>query len=177
MGQILRGKTISPKRLSRGQRKPSRKRVYGEGCFGASLRDLHLAPNKARLVLDQIRGQPVDTARKVIQFSHKRAAYYVDRVLLSALGNADVKSGGKVTAEHLVVLEAYCDEAARLRRFKSGPMGRSRPILRRLCHITVVVGQEQAADEDAASTGTGDGSPPRNPADDAAARAGAGGGE
>ncbi|HLX60498.1 MAG TPA: 50S ribosomal protein L22 [Planctomycetota bacterium] len=117
--------------------------VYPEGKFGASLRGIRMAPQKVRLVIDQIRGQSVDRAREILRYSSKRAAYYIDRVLLSAIGNADVKSEGKVSAEDLVVAECYVDEGARLKRFLAGPMGRARPILRRLCHITVVVGEPE----------------------------------
>ena len=78
-----------------------------------------------------------------LRYSSKRAAYYIDRVLLSALGNADVKSEGRASNENLYVAEAYVDEGPRLKRFLAGPMGRARPILRRMCHITVVVGETE----------------------------------
>jgi len=141
MGKVLHGKVISPTRIERGHEN-ARKKVYAEGRFGASLRGIRIAPNKMRLVVDLIRDLPVERAREVLRYSSKRAAYYVDRVLLSALGNADSKSEGRVGAEDLVVAAAYCDEGNRFRRFKSGPMGRARPIIRRTCHITVVLGEK-----------------------------------
>ena len=143
MAQIRHGKIISPTRLERKANPETSKRVYPEGRYGATLRNLHMAPYKMRLVADQIRGQAVERARQILRFSAKRAAYFLDRVLLSALGNADVKSEGRLEAANLRVVAAYCDEGARLKRFKSGPMGRARPILRRLCHVTVVLGEAE----------------------------------
>jgi large subunit ribosomal protein L22 len=131
------------------------------GFYGATLRNIHVAPNKMRLVVDQIRGERVERAREILRFSAKRAAYYVDRVLLSALGNADVRSDGHVGAGELYVAEAYCDAGAQLRRLKAGPMGRGRPIRRRTCHITVVLGvmgaeeeEEQEAEQEEQPTGS-----------------------
>jgi large subunit ribosomal protein L22 len=141
MSKVRKGKVISPVRLERKGGGGSRKRVYPEGRYGATLRNIHLAPNKMRLVMDLIRGQSVERARELLRFSRKRAAYYVDRVLLSALGNADARTEGRIGAAELVVSDAYCDEGTRMKRWKAGPMGRSRPIIRRLCHLTVVLGE------------------------------------
>src|SRR5438552_1508630 len=140
MGKIVRSKVIHPGRSERRGSKKTSKLTYPEGKYGASLRGIRIAPQKVRLVIDQIRGLNVDSARQILRHSQKRAAYYIDRVLLSAIGNADVKSGGDVSAENLVVAECYVDEGPRLKRFLAGPMGRARPILRRMCHITVVLG-------------------------------------
>ena len=145
MAMVCKGKIVSPTRLERKGGTGTRKRVYAAGRYGATLRNLHLAPNKMRLVLDQIRGQSVERAREILRFSRKRAAYYVDRVLLSALGNADSKTEGRVGAAELFVCEAFSDEGTRMKRFKSGPMGRARPIIRRMCHLTVVLGEVEAA--------------------------------
>ncbi len=147
MGKVLRSKVVNEKRVARkhaGKDKaPTRKLAYPAGYYGASLRGIRIAPQKVRLVIDQIRGHTVDRAREILRYSSKRAAYYVDRVLLSAIGNADVKSEGQASAENLVVAECYVDEGPRLKRFLAGPMGRARPILRRMCHITVVVGEPE----------------------------------
>lgn len=158
MAQIVRSKVISPSRKEQGH-DDARKRVYPQGRYGATLKNIRIAPNKVRLVIDQIRGERVERAREILRFSSKRAAYMIDRVLLSALGNADVKSQGRVGADELVVSECYCDEGTRLRRWKAGPMGRVRPIIRRLSHITVVLGEPkntedgQAAETEAAAEG------------------------
>lgn len=143
MSNVWKGKVVSPARLERKGGSGTRKRVYPAGQYGASLRNIRMAPNKMRLVVDQIRGEPVERAREILRFSRKRAAYFVDRVLLSALGNADARSEGRIGADELVVRDAYCDEGTRLKRFKSGPMGRARPIIRRMCHLTVVLGEPE----------------------------------
>ncbi|MCZ7647371.1 MAG: 50S ribosomal protein L22 [Planctomycetota bacterium] len=153
MGQIFHGKVVSPSRIEQGHPKATR-RVYPAGRYGATLRNIRIAPRKVRLVLDQIRGLPVERAREVLRYSSKRAAYLADRVLLSALGNADVKSGGRVGAAELVVADAYCGDGPRLSRWKAGPKGGARPIIRRMSHISVVLG-EVAEDEGKAGEAPG----------------------
>lgn len=140
MAQVRRGKIISPARAGRRPGKTSR-RAYPTGHYGATLRGVGMAPRKARLVAELIRGEPVERAREILRFSRKRAAYYFDRVLLSALSNADERSGGRADAEKMYVGQAYCDEGTRSHRFKCGPHGRARPIIRRTCHMTVVLAE------------------------------------
>jgi len=146
MSHIVRSKEISAKRVERkhagNAKAPTSKLVYPAGYYGATLRNIRIAPQKVRLVVDQIRGKKVDRAREILRYSSKRAAYYLDRILLSALGNADVKSEGEASPDDLVVAECYADEGPRLKRFLAGPMGRARPILRRMSHITVVLGPD-----------------------------------
>jgi large subunit ribosomal protein L22 len=144
MAKITRGKTVSAGRIARkhanADSPPTTKVVYPPGYYGATLRNIRIAPQKVRLVVDQIRGQKVERAREILRYSRKRAAYYLDRLLLSALGNADAKSEGAVSAEELAVADCYADEGSRLKRFLAGPHGRARPIQRRMSHITVVLG-------------------------------------
>jgi large subunit ribosomal protein L22 len=148
MGKVFRSKVVNEARAKRKHGEvegaPTAKLVYPVGFYGASLRGIRIAPRKARLVVDLIRGQSVERAREILRYTPKRVAYYVDRILLSALGNADVKSEGQVSPEDLIVAETYVDEGTRLKRFLAGPMGRARPILRRMCHITVVLGPVDA---------------------------------
>lgn len=152
MAQIRRSKVVSEARAQRrhqgSENPPTDKVVYPIGYYGATLRNIRIAPQKVRLVVDQIRGKKVERAREILRYSSKRAAYYLDRLVLSALGNADVKSEGEASPDDLVVAECYADEGPRLKRFLAGPMGRARPILRRMSHITVVLGpaalEEQA---------------------------------
>ena len=151
MSHIVRSKEKSSARIERkhsgNEAPPTAKLVYPVGYYGASLRNIRIAPQKVRLVVDQIRGKKVDRAREILRYSSKRAAYYLDRILLSALGNADVKSEGQASPEELIVAECYADEGPRLKRFLAGPMGRARPILRRMSHITVVLGPDASAEE------------------------------
>lgn len=154
MAKIRRGKLVSAARVTRkhagADSPPTTKAVYPPGFFGATLRNIRIAPQKVRLVVDQIRGQKVERAREILRYSPKRAAYYLDRLLLSALGNADAKSEGAVSAEELEVAECYADEGSRLKRFLAGPHGRARPIIRRMSHITVVLGPAGAGETEEA---------------------------
>lgn len=149
MGKVYRSKEKSKARIQRKHGgdadAPTAKLVYPEGYYGASLRHIRIAPQKARLVVNLIRGQSVERAREILRYTQKRVAYYADRILLSALANADVKSEGQASPDDLIVAETYVDEGPRLKRFLAGPMGRARPILRRMCHITIVLGPKPEA--------------------------------
>ena len=151
MSKIRRSKVVSSARIERkhsgSENAPTSKLVYPSGFYGASLRGIRIAPNKARLVINQIRGQTVDRAREILRYSSKRAAYYVDRVMISAIGNADALSEGRTDSADLCVAECYVDEGTRLKRFLAGDKGRARPILRRMCHITVVLGPRAAEEK------------------------------
>ena len=94
---------------------------------------------KARLVADQIRGKDVDDAQALLRFSLKRASYYMDRALRSAVANADQQ--GDVDVENLYVAEAKIDEGStrHRKRWRAGPHGRAMRYKKRTCHITVVV--------------------------------------
>ena len=156
MSKIRRSKVVSQARIERkhsgNENAPTSKLVYPQGFYGASLRGIRIAPNKARLVINQIRGESVERAREILRYSSKRAAYYVDRVVLSAIGNADALSEGRVDSADLCVAECYVDEGTRLKRFLAGDKGRARPILRRMCHITVVLGPRQAEEKKSKKT-------------------------
>jgi len=91
---------------------------------------------KIRPVVDLIRGLDAGEAREVLRYTKKRAALYVDRVLLSALSNAQ-QMGADV--EDLVVSKITADGGPMFKRWKAGPHGRGRPILRRRAHIEVVL--------------------------------------
>src|SRR5690349_11243573 len=107
MSKIRRSKAVSQARIERkhsgNENAPTSKLVYPQGFYGASSRGIRIAPNKARLVINQIRGESVERAREILRYSSKRAAYYVDRVVLSAIGNADALSEGRVDSADLCV--------------------------------------------------------------------------
>ena len=108
----------------------------------AVARHIRMSPRKVRLVVDQIRGRPVNEAYALLQFSKKSAAVPVEKTLRSAVANAQYKGqekGEVVDADELVVSEAFVDEGPTLRRFRAAAMGRAAPIRRRTSHITVVV--------------------------------------
>ena len=104
----------------------------------AILRTTRISPQKARLVADQVRGLPVGRARDVLEFSTKKAATLVKKVLLSAVANAENNLGADV--DDLKVKTICVDEGMRIKRFHARAKGRGNRILKRTSHITVVVG-------------------------------------
>jgi large subunit ribosomal protein L22 len=95
-----------------------------------------MSPYKIRLVVDLIRGLNANEARETLRYTKKRAALYVDRVLLSAIANAE-RVGADV--QELYVAKVVADGGPMLKRWKAGPHGRTRPILRRRAHIEIVL--------------------------------------
>jgi large subunit ribosomal protein L22 len=96
-----------------------------------------MSARKARLVLDLVRGRTVPEARTVLAFTPRAAAREIDRVLASAVANAESAHG--LDGDELVVLEAYADEGPTLKRWRARARGRVNRIRKRTCHITVVV--------------------------------------
>ena len=99
-----------------------------------------ITPNKARIVLDQIRGLPVDEARRVLQFSRKSASHEIGKVLNAAVANAGQVLNAE--ADELVVTRCWADEGMTLKRFMPRAQGRAYRIRKRTSHITVCVGKE-----------------------------------
>ncbi len=111
-----------------------------------------ISARKARLVIDMIRGAPVESALLKLDFCHRRAAPMIGKVVRSAIANASQKTG--VAAEQLVVWRAYVDEGPTTKRWRPRAMGRAFPRLCRTCHLIV----ELKADSDGGSSGGGTGS-------------------
>ncbi len=104
----------------------------------AILRGVRISAQKARLVADQVRGLPVGRAADLLQFSDKKAARLVRKVLLSAVSNAENNDGADV--DDLMVTRIFVDEGTMMKRFRARAKGRGARILKRTAHITVVVG-------------------------------------
>ena len=104
----------------------------------AILRSARISPQKARLVADQVRGLPVARASNLLQFSDKKAAHMIRKVLMSAISNAENNQGADV--DELTVASIFVDEGPMLKRFMARAKGRGTRILKRTSHITVVVG-------------------------------------
>ena len=113
----------------------------------AKMRYLRVSPQKARLVVDLIRGQKVEDALTTLKMTNKRVAPQVAKLLQSAVANAEDR--GDVDVDELVVSEAWVDEGPRLKRLRPAPMGRAYRYLHRLSHINVTVsdGQEEEVEE------------------------------
>jgi len=110
----------------------------------ASSKYLRMSPQKARLVVDLIRGRDAGEALNILRFTKKRATHEIEKVLRSAIANAEQKNEN-VDVDRLVVSEAYVGDGPRVKRIRPAPMGRAYRYQRRMCHITVVV-EERARD-------------------------------
>lgn len=96
-----------------------------------------LSAQKARLVADQIRGKSVEEASQILEFSNKKAARLVKKVLDSAIANAEHNDG--LDVDDLVVSTVFVDEGPTMKRIRPRAKGRADRILKRSCHITVKV--------------------------------------
>jgi len=96
-----------------------------------------ISPQKARLVADQIRGLNVEEALEILKFSPKKGADLVNKVLNSAIANAEHNEGADI--DELVVSQIFIDAGPTMKRIKTRAKGRADRILKRSSHITVVV--------------------------------------
>jgi len=94
---------------------------------------------KARLVTDLIRGRSVPEARTILAFSQRAVARDVEKVLRSAVANAESRPDLQWNGDDLVVVAAYADEGPTMKRWRARARGRASKILKRTCHITVVL--------------------------------------
>ncbi len=108
----------------------------------AILKHARMSAQKARLVADQIRNMPVDKALDLLQFSRKRAAQTIRKVLESAIANAEHNEGADI--DELTVSSIYVDEGPTMKRWRARAKGRGVQILKRSCHITVKVADNGA---------------------------------
>jgi large subunit ribosomal protein L22 len=103
----------------------------------AQAKYVHVSARKARLVTDLIRGRSVPEARTILAFSKRAVAEDVEKVLRSAVANAESRPDLHWNGDELVVLTAYVDEGPTLKRFRPRARGRASAIRKRMCHITV----------------------------------------
>jgi large subunit ribosomal protein L22 len=103
----------------------------------AVLRYSRTAAFKVRPVLDLIRGQDVERAKEILRYSDRDAARLVDKLLTSAVANAE--NNDSLDPEELYVSACYADEATTMRRWRPRARGRATRIRKRSCHVTVIV--------------------------------------
>ena len=106
---------------------------------------VHSSARKARLVTDLIRGRSVPEARTVLAFSKRAVAKDVEKVLRSAVANAESRPDLLWNGDDLVVAVAYADEGPTLKRWRARARGRASSIKKRTCHITIELAQAPAA--------------------------------
>jgi large subunit ribosomal protein L22 len=107
----------------------------------AILKHARFSASKGRLVADQIRGLAVDRALNILSFSPKRAAATIKKVLNSAISNAEHNEGADI--DELYVSAIYVDEGPQLKRIRPRAKGRADRIVKKTCHITVKVSQQE----------------------------------
>ncbi|MEV4760262.1 50S ribosomal protein L22 [Micromonospora sp. NPDC049559] len=103
----------------------------------AVARHVRISPNKARRVVNLVRGLPAKEALTVLQFAPQAASEQVYKVLASAIANAE--NNERLDPDALLVSEAYVDEGPTLKRFQPRAQGRAYRIRKRTCHITIAV--------------------------------------
>lgn len=108
----------------------------------AEARYIRVSPQKARLVVDLIRGQQAGTALNILRATNKGIAPTVEKVLRSAIANAENKNTD-VDVDKLIVAEAYVNEGPRMKRIRPAPMGRAYRYQRRIAHIVVKVAEKE----------------------------------
>ncbi len=109
----------------------------------AEARYIRVSAQKARLVVDLIRGQKAGAALSTLRAANKRIAPTVEKVLQSAIANVQNKFED-VDVDRLVVSEAYVNEGPRMKRIRPAPMGRAYRYQRRMSHIVIKVAEKEA---------------------------------
>ncbi len=107
----------------------------------ATAKYVRMSPRKVRLVIDAVRGKPVDEALATLKFLPNAAARAVAKVVESAVANAE--NNYQLAPDELYIERIYADEGPTLKRFRPRSRGRVSPILKRSSHITVVVGEKE----------------------------------
>jgi large subunit ribosomal protein L22 len=112
--------------------------------FRAEARFMRVSPQKARLVLDLIKGRRVEEARNTLLFTRKRVAETVSKLLQSAIDNANFLSTEKgldVDLDNLYVKHAVANDGPRMKRIRPAPMGRAYRYVRRIAHLEIVLAE------------------------------------
>jgi large subunit ribosomal protein L22 len=112
--------------------------------FRAQARFMRVSPQKARLVLDLIKGQKIEDARNTLLFTKKRVASTVGKLLQSAIDNANFHSTEKnvdVDLDNLYVKSAVANDGPRMKRIRPAPMGRAYRYVRRISHLEIVLAE------------------------------------
>src|SRR5580704_9578177 len=111
-------------------------------------RHVRMSPQKARLVVDLIRGQRAEHALQILRYTKKRAARDIEKVLRSAIANAERKAedaGASLDVDELYVSRCFVNEGSRWKRLRPAPMGRGFHYQKRTAHIVVAVAEHHTA--------------------------------
>jgi large subunit ribosomal protein L22 len=120
----------------------------------AMAKHVRVSPQKARLVIDLIRGHRAENALHILQFTRKRIARDIEKVLRSAIANAERKAedaGESLDVDELFVSRCFVNEGARWKRLRPAPMGRAFRYQKRTAHIVVAVAEHHVAAKERAA--------------------------
>jgi ribosomal protein L22 len=120
-----------------GSKKSSAKKLAAPPVVKAKARYVRIAPRKARLIADQVRGMDIESARALLQFSPRGAAHPIHKLINSAAANAE--NNHDLIGDEMRVSSITVDEGPTLRRFRPRAMGRATPINKRTSHIAVAL--------------------------------------
>ena len=98
---------------------------------------IRVSPQKARLVVDLVRGKKIDEAKKILQFTRKYSAGIINKVLKSAVANA--KQNPNIDESILYVKDIFVDQGPSLKRWRARAQGRAAAIKKRMSHITIIL--------------------------------------
>jgi large subunit ribosomal protein L22 len=142
--------------------------------FKAKARFIRVSPQKARLVLDLIKGRRVEDALTTLAFTKKRIAPDIEQLLRSAVENANYLSGEKgldVDVDNLYVKHAIANDGPRMKRIRPAPMGRAYRYQRRISHMEIVLAEKGAQNKESVATVVGEEEEAKAPANKKAAGA------
>jgi large subunit ribosomal protein L22 len=135
-----------------------------------------VSPQKARLVLDLIKGQRAEDAMNTLAFTKKRVAPAIQKLLKSAIDNANYLSGEKgldVDVDNLYVVRAIANEGPRMKRIRPAPQGRAYRYQRRMSHLEIALAEKKRGGNGAAGTNAAQAAPAKKSARKAPAKKGA----
>ena len=101
---------------------------------------VRISPQKVHIMIDAVKGKPVETALEILKFMPQKAAYTVEKIVRSAVSNADQHPD--IDVDSLVVRNIIADQGPTLKRFKARARGRGTRILKRTSHITVILAEK-----------------------------------
>ena len=135
--------TTPPARVAQASRRRVGQADNGGRQWQAVQRSTRQSPYKMRLVIDEIRGRPVNDALAYLAFSKKHAAKQIEKVLRSAVANAEYRTrdANGVDVDALYVKRAVINEGTKLKRFTPAAMGRATPVIKRTSHVEIVVAE------------------------------------
>jgi len=116
----------------------------------AKLKNCPMSARKMRLVADNIRGKRIDHALDLLRYTNKEAAIWLEKLLLSAIGNWEYKTDMNLSADdyNLYIKTIFVDQARMLKRIQPAPQGRAHRIRKHSNHVTLIVENRTATDYD-----------------------------